>query len=297
MTVEVRVQLTLSVLDRAVVESVAYSDVFDYPVTLEEIRRSLPIIATDADVEASLQAVRHYVSSGSPYYVLAGREALAETRARRAEASRRLLRRAGFYGRLIARLPFVRMVAVTGSLAVDNAEEDHDIDYMIVTAPGRVWLARALSIVVVRFAALRGLTLCPNYVLSQSALTLPERDAYTARELLQMRVLAGHGVYAHLLERNAWWFDLLPNWRPAVSNGETKRGLVRRLGEWLLGGSLGDALERRLLRRKGAELRAQAEGNAEAVFDETVCKGHFEGHRARLEASLTERLARLGLLP
>ncbi len=295
MTVEAR-GAVLSALELAVIESVAYSDVFDFPVTAEEIRRTLPVVASIAAVEASLDSAGDYVTCVAPYYVLAGREALIGTRLQRGQASRRLVGRAGFYGRLVARLPFVRMVAVTGSLAVDNAEEGDDIDYLIVTSPGRVWLARALTMAVVRLAALRGVTLCPNYLLAESALELPERDPYTARELLQMLPVSGHGVYARMLAANAWWQSLLPNWQAYGIGEEIPRGVLKRFGEVVLGGRLADALERRLLRHKGRELREQALGNTEAVFDGTVCKGHFDGHRARLAAALAQRLTRLGVL-
>jgi hypothetical protein len=285
----------LSVLERAVIESVAYSDVFDYPLTLEEICRGLPIVASSADVAAALEVARDFVSGVDSYHALAGREALVETRARRAEASRTLMRRANSYGRLIARVPFVRMVAVTGSLAVDNAEDGDDVDYLIVTAPGRVWLARALTMAVVRLAALRGLTLCPNYLLAETALALPERDPYTARELLQMRPIAGYAVYSRMLAANAWCTDLLPNWQPDAAQPDERPGLLKRLGEAALGGRLGDALERWFLHRKGRELSARAGANGETVFNEDVCKGHFDAHRARLEAELALRLTRLGV--
>jgi hypothetical protein len=205
------------------------------------------------------------------------------------------MRRAFFYGRLIARLPFVRMVTVTGSLAVDNAEDGDDIDYLIATASGRVWLARALTMGVVRLASLRGLTLCPNYLLAETALELPERDAYTARELLQMRPVAGYAVYSRMLAANAWCAELLPNWQPDASPPDKRPGLLKRLGEAVLGGRLGDALERWFLRRKGRELNALAGANGEVVFNEDVCKGHFDAHRARLESELALRLSRLGV--
>ena len=285
----------LSVLERAVVECVAYSDVFDYPLTLEEIRRALPVVASSADVAAALEAACDFVIGVAPYHALAGREALVETRTRRAEASRKLRRPADSYGRLIARLPFVRMVAVTGSLAVDNAEDGDDVDYLIVTTPGRVWLARALTIAVVRMAALQGLTLCPNYLLAETALALPERDTYTARELLQIRPVAGHGVYARMLAANAWCAELLPNWRQAADQPDEPPGLLQRIGEAVLGGRLGDALERWFLRRKGRELSARAPAAAETAFNEDVCKGHFDAHRARLEAELALRMSRLGV--
>ena len=71
-----------------------------------------------------------------------------------------------------------------------------------------------MTMVVVRLAALRGVTLCPNYLLAESALALPDRDVYTARELLQMRAdRAAQDVYERMLAANAWWRDLLPNWR------------------------------------------------------------------------------------
>jgi hypothetical protein len=293
-------RVVLSPLQRAVFEAVAYTDVFDFPVTLEEIRRALPMPATSSEVEAALGpdgALAAFVTAIDGYYVLAGRESLFDVRRRRSEASARLMRSAVRYGSLIAKLPFVRMMAVTGSVAVDNADAGDDIDYLIVTTKGRLWLARSLAILVVRLAKLRGLTLCPNYVLSESALALEERDAYTARELLQMWLVAGREVYAQMLAENAWCRDLLPNWGVAVEAKPEGRSLLARAGEWLLGGRLGDALDAWLLRRKGGALRARPEANAETVFTQDVCKGHFEAHGARLEQALARRLERLEVRP
>ena len=52
----------VSALERAVLESVAYSDVFDFPVTAEEIRRSLPVAASLSEVEAVLAAASDSVT-------------------------------------------------------------------------------------------------------------------------------------------------------------------------------------------------------------------------------------------
>jgi hypothetical protein len=296
-TLATRSAANLSALERAIVESVAYSDVFDFPVTAEEIRRTLPLEACAVDVASSLAALSDFITVRDGYSVLRGRENLIETRLRRTEASRTLMGRAAAYGRLIGGLPFVRMVGVTGSLAVDNAEAGDDIDYLVLTTPGRVWLARALTIAVVRLAGLRGLTLCPNYVLAEDALALPERDSYTARELLQMQPVSGQDVYVRMLEANPWCLEQYPNWHADRDQSPTRRGVLRRLAEAVLGGRLGNALERRLLRRKGRELAAQGTGNGEAVFNEQMCKGHFEAHRSRLEAALAQRMRALELEP
>lgn len=285
-----RAEATLSSLERAVLEAVAYADVFDFPVTPEEIRRVLPVLVTVDQVETALRSLPGRVVAVDGLYLLAGREPLVETRRARGEASRKLMRTAVRYGSLIAKLPFVRMVGITGSLAVENAEPDDDIDYLIVTAKGRLWLTRALTVLLVRLAALRGVTLCPNYLLTESALALLERDRYTARELLQMKPLSGRDVYERMMAENAWCRELLPNWEVPEAPPERGRSLFARLGEAMLGGRLGDALERRIRRRKVTELRAQAGDNAEAVFAADICKGHFDAHRTRLNDALEERL-------
>ena len=179
-------------------QTVAYADVFDYPLTADEIHRYLiGAPAAAAPCAASLgngaPASRTLLGRSGRYFTLAGRESVVETRRGRATACRRPTGAARVhYGRIIGGLPFVRMVAVTGALAMDNVA-DGDIDYLIVTEPGRLWLCRALVVGVVRAAALRGVELCPNYFLSEHALVLEERNLFTAHEVAQMVPLRRHG--------------------------------------------------------------------------------------------------------
>jgi hypothetical protein len=287
---------SLSELERAVLHSIVYSDVFDYPVTAPEARRGLALEATLEEVAEALRVSGLFSSDGS-YFALAGREALFPVRRRRETASRALMRRARSYGRAIARLPFVRMAAVTGSLAVDNAEAGDDIDYLIVTEPGRLWFTRTLIMVVVRLAALRGDTLCPNYILSASALALNQRDTYTARELVQMAPVAGYETYARMLAENAWYAGLLPNAevQPPAPALPSRRNRLRDAVEGLLRARPFDAIEGWLMRRKTRELRAQAGANPETQFDATVCKGHFDGYHRRTEEAIALRLQQLGV--
>jgi hypothetical protein len=222
--------------------------------------------------------------------VAVGRESLVERRARRAGASARLWPRARFLGRLIGRLPFVRMVAVTGSLAVDAAGDDADVDLFVIVADGRLWLARALVVGVVRLAAPAGIRLCPNYLLAEGALELEDTDRTygTAREIAQMVPVAGFAAYRRFLARNEWYAGFQPNHVPSGPSRRDGPGPLRRVVELIGRAAPFDRLERWEMRRKVRRLRA-ATRSPEARYDAQRCKGHVDGHAARAAAAVETR--------
>jgi hypothetical protein len=159
---------------------------------------------------------------------LPGRGASGAIRQGRAAAAAALWTRAIYYGVRIAALPFVRMVAVTGALAVDNCEPGDDLDYLIVTEPGRLWLCRAIIIALVRLAQRRGDVICPNYLLSERALVLDSRSLYTAREVAQMVPLTGLAIYQRK-ERRGRRNPLTKMYGPSVASQMKNAGVRARV--------------------------------------------------------------------
>jgi hypothetical protein len=235
--------------------------------------------------------------------MLRGRDELPAVRRRRTHLSASLWPRAIYWARMVSRLPFVRMVAITGSLAVGAAGPRDDVDLFIVTADGRLWLTRAMTMALVRIARLRGLRLCPNYLVAASALEISDRSVYTARELVQMVPLTGAEVYAEILARNAWYRDFLPNAAPlAPGRPEARNGRPDRLSrlarlpvvalEAALGSRLADGLERWEMNRKKRQLCAVS-ASSETRYDEKCCKGHADEHGRRVLAAFETRLSEL----
>ena len=173
---------TLQDLHDAILRTVAYEDVFDYALTSGEIHRLLSGIRTGPEIVENTLHDHSVLSFSDGYYTLPGREALVTIRRRRNQAADRLWLEAIRYGKIIASLPFVRMLAVTGSLAMNNVEGSADIDYLVVTAAGRLWTCRAMILAVARLAALRRIRLCPNYLITERALSFPDRiSVYCSR--------------------------------------------------------------------------------------------------------------------
>src|SRR5918912_210603 len=269
-------------LERAIIQAVAYADVFDYPLTPDEIHRYL------IGVPASRGMVRAVLNDGKPdvlvrrgrYFTLEGRESAGDTRRARGSVAADYWRRAIRYGHVMGGLPFVRMVAVTGALAMDNMA-DGDIDYLVVTEPGRLWLCRALIVGLVRLAALHGTVLCPNYFLSEQVLVLHERNLFTAHEVAQMVPLTGMATYERLRALNRWTDAYLPNAAGAprrVAPVEPRPRRTRRLLERALRSRVCSPLERWEMARKIRKLGMRGRGHAEAAFGPDWCKGHFGDH-------------------
>ena len=289
-------------IGQAIVDALAYSDVFDYPLTSSQIRRYLVRTpASPSEVEHALATdawLSNRIESNGDQFCLAGRSAIFAIRAARAAHSAWLWRRACLLGRIAANLPFTRLVAIIGSLTMDNARSrSDDIDLFIVTASGRVWLTRAFIIALVRLARLSKIDLCPNYILSEGRLHMESQDLFTARELAQMQPLYGSREYRALLDANEWLCAMLPNADPRTAHladlGAVAR-IAQRALEWPLAGRAGDALERRLRRRKVAELAQQATsmGSPEVVLEPEVCKGHMDSHGKKIRQEYSRRRER-----
>ncbi|HEY3312245.1 MAG TPA: hypothetical protein VGK00_11455 [Anaerolineales bacterium] len=283
-----------SPLQRAILDTVMYADIFDYPLTAEEIQRYLP------DFPTTLESVKACLETGwlprnLCYYALPGRESIFAVRERREGTSRRLWSEARSYGRLIAGLPFVRMLAVTGSLAMNNVEARADIDYLIVTRPGSLWLCRLLVLGIVRLASWRGVNLCPNYLLSQNVLAFSEHNLYSAHEFAQMVPLSGDQVYRQMWDLNPWVRDFLPNLdqvHPALLKPvETPlASWIKSVLEALLLTPPLAWLERWEMQRKIRKLTLENSGNPETGFSADLCKGHSNRHGWRTRTAFQTRL-------
>ena len=281
--------LDISLLKPAVLKTLVYSDIFDYPLRLDELHRYLTI---SASIEELTEYMDHAdcVESKDGYYFLAGRSELVDIRKQRESISRKSFDRAMFYGRILGALPFVRMAALTGSLAMLNLSKNPDMDFMLITAHGHVWTARAFAILFGKITRLFGDTICPNLIISERALEWPLHDLYSARELCQMIPVTGHDLYLRLFAANAWTKSLLPNANPKICNTYK----ISNLGEFLLRGSLGQKFETWEMTRKIARFSKQAGFGAETIFTADVCQGNFHHHRKWTDEIYRERLSALG---
>lgn len=285
-------------LDRAICSTVAYRDMFRFPVTAAEIHRYLHGVSCSLeevrDALASSASLAAHLETDGEFFCLKGRAESFAIRRRRRELSCAQWPTARRFASFLAMLPNVRMVAMTGSLAAGNFPEDGDIDFLLVTDSGSLWRTRALC----RLLALldeklrRGL-FCPNTFLSTAALSLNRRTLYDAQELCQMIPLHGTESYRTVREANGWTADWLPNAGGPPPEAEDLAPLsdgLKQTGEWLLGGWAGRAIENFEAERKIH--RFNETDHLKGAWTRSTRDSHsmWDGMRLKIEQAWTERM-------
>lgn len=283
---------------RAVLQTLHYADIFGFPLTRDELERFLiGVRASDAEIWATCMDLHRReaaIAWVDRFLTLRGRQSIVAERLRLRRQAERQAPRARRYGQLLGFLPFVRMVALTGALAMQNAR-DGDIDFLIVCAPGRLWTVRGLAVLLVRLARLCGDQVCPNFLLAENRLTIAEENLYNAHEIVQMIPLYGFEVYGEFRRANLWVKGFLPNAdgiarQAAVEEFPPVLLWLKRVAERLLSGRMGQALERWEMSRKVRKLAAQASSAADGVeFSSEACRGFLNGHASRIMAEFERR--------
>ena len=284
---------------RAVVRTVTYAAMFQAPLKLDRLHRTLMDVRLDPEALAETLAdpwVRARVEVSAGLVHPRGRAEWVAVRRARRHHTRRLLRRHRHALAALRRCPFVRFVGLSGGCAHENAS-DSDVDVFLVTRRGRAWAVYLALIVLSRLVGVRG-TLCINYVVDETELALPERDLFTASELVGMQPLAGRPMYGRLVEENAWMAGLFPNFfherHAADAQGVPAAGGPRWL-ERLLDLGPAQAVEGFARWALGARLRRKARGAAGMTLDAGRLKLHLLDHRQRLLAAWRDAQRGAGL--
>jgi len=114
--------------------------------------------------------------------------------------------------KLISKFPFVRGVLASGSLSKGYMDEKSDIDFFIITAPRRLWIARTLLVLYKRlFLGGSHKHFCVNYFVDEDHLEIEEKNLFTATELATVIPLYGSELYSKLIETNDWLKGFFPN--------------------------------------------------------------------------------------
>lgn len=205
---------------KAIYRTLTYSDIFDYPLTPRELYQFL---ITDEALSYSLfRKVLIRINTNRKYYFLKGKDRIVSLRKKREIFSQKKLEIARKVAERLKLIPTIKLVGITGALAMGNSEENDDIDFMVITSKNRLWITRFLALLLIEVLGKRRRPdnhnvkdkICPNIFLDENHLevTAGERNLFTAHETCQMKVLwEKDNAYEKFLGKNSWVKEYLPN--------------------------------------------------------------------------------------
>lgn len=204
-------------LCESVLRCLLYFDIFKYPLKEDEILFFLDRKATLPNIRAALVDLveKQFIHQFNEFYSIQNRRENVARRIRGNEVAQNTMRLARQKANLIGRFPFVRSVMVSGSLSKGYMDADSDIDFFVVTEPGRLWIARMLLVLYKRiFLKNSHKHFCVNYFVSTDKLEIEEQNIFTATELATVMPQYNQSTYGDLLKNNGWVTRFLPNFAP-----------------------------------------------------------------------------------
>jgi len=216
-------------LQKCILKTLHYHSLFDYPLKKAEIWKFLignhnkqKISIKQFGKELKELVEKGQIKQSQDWFYLKGNKTGIKTRLARENYGKRKIRIAEKTAGILGKIPFVKMIAVTGSLAMDNCEKRDDIDFLIITGINRLWLTRFLAVLILEFLGKRRRPgdrnyqdkFCLNMFLDEGALKLSEkrRNLFTAHEIVQMKPLVNKKkIYQKFMVENKWVELFLPN--------------------------------------------------------------------------------------
>lgn len=240
---------SFSPLDRSIIRTLAYYDIFSYPLTANEIYYNLGDNHTSTEqikIELEFLLKNNIVYNNGEFYQLNNDAKYIQRRKSGNELAEKRLKTAQRMSGFISRFPFVRGVMLSGSISKGFMEEDSDIDYFVITHPNRVWFSRLLLMIFKKIFLFNSRKIfCINYFVDSENLEIEEKNIFTATEIVTLLPTFGKDIYERFYEKNLWIKHFYPNFpkRDILSIPDKKPGLFKAYWEKFLGNKLGDKLD------------------------------------------------------
>jgi len=235
-----------------ILKTLGYFDLFQYPLTREEIYLFNSAKVSNSEIENELEVLlsNNNVFRIGEFYSLHNNNLLAERRRNGNLLATEHLITARRVAKFLSKFPYVKAIAVSGSLSKNFATDKTDIDFFIITAANRLWIARTCMHLYKKITFLRGRQnwFCMNYYVDEDAMEIEEKNIFTAIEIATLLPMYGKGCLDEFMEKNKWKASFFPlkhfnnTASPLVS-----KGLLGKLIERIFSGRLGDWVDIKLM--------------------------------------------------
>ena len=225
--------MDLSNLKQSIIKTLAYGDVFGWPMSEDEIfikvqSSKLKVKSYSSKFKVQLKQLikKKKIGCKNGFCFLPGKGFIVKRRLEREKWAKEKMKIAKNCAKYLKIIPSILLVGVSGGLAVDNVSKDDDIDFFIICRNGTLWTTRFLSTFLLDFLGKRRRPgdkdvrdkICLNMFVDELGMQIPEkeRDLYMAHEVVQMNpVWDKNNAYRKFLKANMWVANIFRKTRKA----------------------------------------------------------------------------------
>jgi hypothetical protein len=209
--------------DAAIKRTLAYRSVFNYPLSYYQLSTYL-ISKRKFDSKFFNKSLKRLLKNKSvrikdkKYYLSGVKPVSWELRKK---YTRSILNKNQPELDILCKIPWIKMIGITGSLAAYNGEKKADTDILVVVNKNRMWLTRGFLIIMLiilgKYPNIRSkkLKICPNIYLDEEKMewTKDKHNIYTAHEVLMLLpYYEKDNTYFKFLKQNEWAFKYFKNY-------------------------------------------------------------------------------------
>lgn len=217
--------------ETAVLKTLAYADIFHHALRQDQVV-TFCIEQTLSHGYDLSKVTSSKITSRNNCYALAGRENLISLKDQQEATAEEKVRYAQQWRWVFNLVPWIKLVAISGSIAGGTPKPEDDIDLLIITDPRRLWLSRLIVTILLNIAGKRrkpsdnpnkvNNKFCLNMWLSLESLEENHHDIYVANELARIiPVLNRQQTYERYMQSNKWMSTYLPNFYNKISKVHT----------------------------------------------------------------------------
>lgn len=302
-------------LQGSIRSTLCFFDLFDYPLTFEELKFYLLSVQqfSDEEIVSALENDPSVVSKDG-FYCLKGSEGHVNSRKVRSVIAANYFKKLRRFLPFIRLIPFVKMVAVCNTLAIGCPTAKSDIDLFVVSKKNRIFLVRTLTTVLFHLLGVRrhdekiAGRFCLSFFVSDEKLDLAhllkdKSDVYFMYWFRTLQPLYGKETFQKFIRENDWASEYFSD-----SQGEAKSsvklfwnngGIYRLSGafwEFVLGGFIGDFFEgifsRKHLKRHALNMKSFT-GDSSVIVNKYMLKYHNVDRREEYRQKFFEKLLKL----
>jgi len=308
------IEVKLKRLQENILKTLLYYDIFSHPLKGEEIFTFLPENSVSQNVvydvlKNSAKKTENGFAEKEGYYYVKPNEENINKRKKKEKYSQKMWKAAWLVTHIIKRFPFVRALLVTGSLSKNSSDETSDLDFMVITTPNRLWIARtALMLFKKVFLFNSYKYFCINYFITENYLEIEEKNVFTATEIAHIKGTYNTALVNKFIESNNWISEYFPNYilcdpklHSAGCKPSNRNSFIQRIAEALIPSRFADNLDVRLMQttinhweKKYAYLD-KAERNFRLRSTRNVSKSHPDSVHRKILDSYISRLKKFNL--